>query len=56
MTTLASRVASVEPHYNHASAEAYASFLDGYLSTPESIKSYLGLRDRFVRAYPDLHA
>ncbi len=56
MTTLASRVASVEPHYNHASAEAYASFLDGYLSTPESIKSYLGLRDRFVHAYPDLHA
>ncbi len=42
------------PSWQHASADAYAAFVRARLDGPTSVSYALGLRDRFVRAYPDL--
>ena len=38
----------------HASAEAYATYIRGYTQNARQIRHLLGFRARFVRGYPDL--
>src|SRR5438270_2793924 len=38
----------------HASAEAYATYIRGYTQNARQIRHLLGFRARFVRRYPDL--
>jgi hypothetical protein len=42
------------PSYQHASAEAYAAFLQEYLGESRSVPVYLRMQEQFVQAYPDL--
>ncbi len=38
----------------HASAEAYATYIRGYTHNARQIRHLLAFRARFVRRYPDL--
>jgi integrase len=48
------RQQSAQPSCEHASAEAYATYIRGYTQNARQIKHLLGFRARFVQRYPDL--
>lgn len=54
MTTAPDLNVLAEPSWEHASRAAYAAYLARYYDNPRSIRATLNIRDRFVRAYPDL--
>ena len=54
MTALAPTLAPSRDPIRHVSREEYAAFLHSSLGTPGSVRATLSVRDRFVRAYPDL--
>src|SRR5437870_4261903 len=48
------RQQSAQPSCEHASAEAYATYIRGYTQNARQIRHLLGFRARFVQRYPDL--
>ncbi|MGH9827834.1 MAG: tyrosine-type recombinase/integrase, partial [Blastocatellia bacterium] len=54
MALLRQQSAQPASAYQHASAEAYASYIRGYTENARQITHLLGFRARFVRRYPHL--
>jgi integrase len=54
MSMLRQQSGQPSPSCQHAGAEAYATYIQGYTENARQIRHLLGFRARFVRRYPDL--